>query len=221
MEDRITKFEQLGKEKKIEYLLKSFTPEEHIRMLYIPLILAKATFKYLENTIQYSVEHKLPIKKEIRKMREIRQEFEREYIQDFTFDDRQQIDIQVDEFFSETNLDIQILWYTVNNEFLKRYPYLKDEYIFLSNVYTTITFIEYIHSYETRSSARINKQLSNATSLGMLNSPVSCKNKHLAEIYNILQSMIAKYHIDKTYMIELAMKVIGRKINDCVITYEK
>ena len=33
--------------------------------------------------------------------------------------------------------------------------------------------------------------------------------------------MIAKYHIDKTYMIELAMKVIGRKINDCVITYEK
>lgn len=221
MEDRITKFEQLGKEKKIEYLLKSFTPEEHIRMLYIPLILAKATFKYLENTIQYSVEHKLPNKKEIRRIREIKQEFEREHIQTYTFEDRRQIDSQVDVFFSETNLDIQILWYTVNREFLKRYPHLDDEYTFLSNVYTTITFIEYINDYETKSNARINKRLANATSLGIFNTPITCKNRHLAEISKILHNMIAKYHIDKTYMIELAMKVIGRKINDCVITYEK
>lgn len=221
MEDRITKFEQLGKEKKIEYLLKSFTPEEHIRMLYIPLILAKATFKYLENTIQYSVEHKLPNKKEIRRIREIKQEFEREHIQTYTFEDRRQIDSQVDVFFSETNLDIQILWYTVNREFLKRYPHLDDEYTFLSNVYTTITFIEYINDYETKSNDRINKRLANATSLGVFNTPITCKNRHLAEISKILHNMIAKYHIDKTYMIELAMKVIGRKINDCVITYEK
>lgn len=221
MEDRITKFEQLGKEKKIEYLLNSFTPEEHIRMLYIPLILAKATFKYLENTIQYSVEHKLPNKKEIRRIREIKQEFEREHIQTYTFEDRRQIDSQVDVFFSETNLDIQILWYTVNREFLKRYPHLDDEYTFLSNVYTTITFIEYINDYETKSNARINKRLANATSLGIFNTPITCKNRHLAEISKILHNMIAKYHIDKTYMIELAMKVIGRKINDCVITYEK
>lgn len=221
MEDRITKFEQLGKEKKIEYLLKSFTPEEHIRMLYIPLILAKATFKYLENTIQYSVEHKLPNKKEIRRIREIKQEFEREHIQTYTFEDRRQIDSQVDVFFSETNLDIQILWYTVNREFLKRYPHLDDEYTFLFNVYTTITFIEYINDYETKSNARINKRLANATSLGIFNTPITCKNRHLTEISKILHNMIAKYHIDKTYMIELAMKVIGRKINDCVITYEK
>ena len=221
MKDKIPQFEEYQREKKFEYLLKSFTPEEYIRMLCIPLILTKATFRYLENTLQYCIKHKLPYKKEIRRIREIKQEFEREYIEDFTFEDRQQIDTLVDDFFSETNLDIQILWYTVNNEFLKRYPHLYDEYTFLSNVYTTITFIGYIHSYEARSSARINKQLSNTTSLGMINDPVSCKNKHLAEIYNIQRSMIAKYHIDKTYMIELAMKVIGRKINDCVITYEK
>ena len=165
--------------------------------------------------------YKLPYKKEIRRIREVRQEFERNQVQSYTFEDRQQIDSQVDVFFSETNLDIQILWYSVNREFLKRYPHLDDEYTFLSNVYTTITFIEYINDYETKSNARINKRLANTTSLGIFNTPITCKNKHLAEISKILHNMIAKYQIDKTYMIELAMKVIGRKINDCVITYEK
>ena len=221
MKDKIPQFEEYQRQRKIEYLLKSFTPEEHIRMLYIPLILAKATFRYLENTLQYCTEHKLPYKKEIRRIREVRQEFERNQVQSYTFEDRQQIDSQVDVFFSETNLDIQILWYSVNREFLKRYPHLDDEYTFLSNVYTTITFIEYINDYETKSNARINKRLANTTSLGIFNTPITCKNKHLAEISKILHNMIAKYHIDKTYMIELAMKMIGRKINDCVITYEK
>ena len=220
MKDKIPHFEEYQKEKKIEYLLKSFTPEEHIRMLFIPLILAKATFRYLETTLSYCTEHKLPYKKEIRKIREIRQEFEREHCINYTFEDRKVLDAQVDTFFSETNLDIQIVWFTVNREFLKRYPNLNDEYTFLSNIYTTITFIEYIHDYELKSNARINKCLATSTSLGMLNSPISCENKYLTEIGKILHSMIAKYRIDKTYMIDLAMRIISRKINESIITYE-
>ena len=53
MKDKIPQFEEYQREKKFEYLLKSFTPEEYIRMLCIPLILTKATFRYLENTLQY------------------------------------------------------------------------------------------------------------------------------------------------------------------------
>ncbi|MBR2300626.1 MAG: hypothetical protein IKA41_01560, partial [Bacteroidaceae bacterium] len=85
MKDKIPQFEEYQRQRKIEYLLKSFTPEEHIRMLYIPLILAKATFRYLENTLQYCTEHKLPYKKEIRRIREVRQEFERNQVQSYTF----------------------------------------------------------------------------------------------------------------------------------------
>ena len=62
--------------------------------------------------------------------------------------------------------------------------------------------------------------MATSTSLGMLNSPISCENKYLTEIGKILHSMIAKYRIDKTYMIDLAMRIISRKINESIITYE-
>ena len=220
MKNKIESFEEFENEKKVEFLLKSFTPEEHIRMLFIPLILAKATFRYLEITIQYCVEHKLPYKNEIRKIKEIRQEFERTHSIAYTFEDRQLIDSQVDTFFSETSLDIQILWYTVNREFLKRYPHLNDEYTFLSNVYTTITFIEYIQDYEKKSNARLKERLANAPSLGLLNNHISCENGYLTDICKILHSMMSKYRIDKTYMIDLAMRIISRKINESITTYK-
>lgn len=109
--------------KDTEKMMTAFTEREHIQMAFIPLVLADLAFYYADRCRRYAADKRIEI---LKKLGRAYDELKRSYIdqvsKDLDMKHQKNIHIQRDEFMAEYRNDFTILWFTVNNEFMRKMP---------------------------------------------------------------------------------------------------
>lgn len=193
---------------RIEDMLEQFSVEEAVRIAYIPIILTKAAFQFADFIRRQCVEQRLAYVKESRAIRQALHDYERETLGQVNAGVMDTLEKQVGHFFEEAGTNVQTLWYVVNSELKKRYPELSS-YDLLTNIYVCVSILDYVRRFESSADHIIRQRT------GM--PYASVQNCQSADIRNACLSIADRYKVERTDMINLAIRVIALKIDAMVV----
>ena len=189
----------------VEDMMKMFTLEESLQMAYIPSILAEVAFRYIEQIHAISRDKRLDNKKECRIIRECVKEYQYTLYNGIRKDTLDNLFSQIGKFFDLVSWDITTLYYSINQELKSRHPEL-NEYEFLTYLNMVIAIIDYMRSFERKMDKIIQERAKRPYA--------SITNPNITRIRSVCGNLAKQYHIDFTPTINLAMTIIGKKLNE-------
>lgn len=196
------------REIKMDDMMKKFSLKEAIKIAYVPIILTKAAFQFADFIRRQCIENRLPYQKESRIIKQSLQDYERETLGQVNTEVMETLEKQVDYFFEEASSNVQTLWYVVNSELKKKYPELSS-YDLLTNIYVCISILDYVRKFESSADYIIRQR----TSIPY----ASVQNKQSIDVRNACLTIADRYKVQKTNMINLAMRTIAIKIDKIVL----
>ena len=189
----------------VEDMMNMFTLEESLKIAYIPSILAEVAFRYIEQIHSISRDKRLDNKKECRIIRECVKEYQYTLYNGINREVLDNLFNQIGRFFDMVSWDITTLYFSINSELKKRHPELK-EYEFLTYLNMVIAIIDYMRSFERKMDKIIQERTKRPYA--------SITNPNITKIRVICESLAKQNHIDFTPSINLAMTIIGKKLNE-------
>lgn len=104
-------------------LISEFSQDEQISIAFVPLIFNHIAWIYAMKAVQKSVDYRVSLLKKItRRIRELRQDYEREVSKDLDYRHQKHLEDETERFVSEFQKDFIILYFSVNQEFKKEMP---------------------------------------------------------------------------------------------------
>lgn len=187
-------------------MLSKFTPEEALKIAYLPIVLTQAAFRFATAVANECAQRQLDYKKPVREIRAHTKEYIRNIIGGDKADLINSLESQVCAFLGKAGNDVQTLYFCINTELKKEYPYLK-EYNLLTNIYICQALCTYVREKEMHYDQIIRMRLS---------APYhSTVNKDALAVCKALQEIAGNYKISiHTRIINTAVKVIGIKIDN-------
>lgn len=185
---------------------REFTPEEALKIAYLPIVLTQAAFRFATAVANECAQRQLDYKKPVREIRAHTKEYIRNIIGGDKADLINSLESQVCAFLGKAGNDVQTLYFCINTELKKEYPYLK-EYNLLTNIYICQALCTYVREKEMHYDQLIRMRLS---------APYhSTVNKDALAVCKALQEIAGNYKISiHTRIINTAVKVIGIKIDN-------
>lgn len=113
-------------------------------------------------------------------------------------------------FFYSTKANLYTLYFTVRNEFLKRFPNLDNEYDLYTDVYIAHSLFRYVRDFQDKAE----KHMSEVCGVTIKTDP----DPHIMKIWKCLDIITDGYTLGKSEMIELALKVISNKIDEHIFS---
>lgn len=187
-------------------MLSKFTPEEALKIAYLPIVLTQAAFRFATAVANECAQRQLDYKKPVREIRAHTKEYIRNIIGGDKVDLINSLENQVCAFLGKTGNDVQTLYFCISSELKKEYPHLK-EYNLLTNIYICQALCTYVREKEMHYDQLIRMRLS---------APYhSTVNKDALAVCKALQEIAGNYKISiHTRIINTAVKVIGIKIDN-------
>lgn len=179
--------------------------EEALRLAYIPVIITKLTLCYIDTVISHCVANRLPYNKIVRELREYIKIYNNDIIGDIHKTSSDELKKLIGEFFDVNGRDMTTLWWVINQELKKKYPELDNEYEFLTMVYMPITMLHYLLNVGKEIDAMLRRRLVGAS--GSINSGA------IFGMLRCLEKMVSDYKLETSSMVEIAVKVISRKVD--------
>lgn len=187
----------------------ALTVKERLQTVYIPLVLTQVVFRYLEVIGSFCAQNRLPFKKELREIRMLVKDYYFNNFSDLSSSNIKSLENQVNGFFDEAGRDVQTLYFVINSELKKVHPEL-EEYELLTYIYMTISLLDFTHGYIRRADRTIYEK----TDYILVSEGLQAETK---KIHSILLKMAQGYSIKSTQMIELAIKIIGQKVDNAIM----
>lgn len=187
-------------------MLSKFTPEEALKIAYLPIVLTQAAFRFATAVANECAQRQLDYKKPVREIRAHTKEYIRNIIGGDKVDLINSLENQVCAFLGKAGNDVQTLYFCIYSELKKEYPHLK-EYNLLTNIYICQALCTYVREKEMYYDQLIRMRLS---------APYhSTANKDALAVCKALQEIAGNYKISiHTRIINTAVKVIGIKIDN-------
>ena len=187
-------------------MLSKFTPEEALKIAYLPIVLTQAAFRFATAVADECAQRQLDYKKPVREIRAHTKEYIRNIIGGDKTDLINSLENQVCAFLGKAGNDVQTLYFCINSELKKEYPHL-TEHNLLTNIYICQALCTYVREKEMHYDQLIRMRLS---------APYhSTVNKDALAVCKALQEIAGNYKISiHTRIINTAVKVIGIKIDN-------
>lgn len=185
--------------------------EESAKMIYIPFILTDISFRYIDEFIKFSVSKRLDNKKVVRKLRENMKEYGYSRNKDIDLDAAKKLSEQVDSFFETVNWDITTLYFSINSELKKCYPEFED-YEYLTYLYMAVSLMKYVRQFEHEYENIIQQR----TKIPY----VSIANVSVENIRCLCETQLNDTKIESTPIIDLAIKIIAKKLSEIIFEIE-
>ena len=187
-------------------MLSKFTPEEALKIAYLPIVLTQAAFRFATAVADECAQRQLDYKKPVREIRTHTKEYIRNIIGGDKADLINSLENQVCAFLGKSGNDVQTLYFCINSELKKEYPHL-TEYNLLTNIYICQALCTYVRAKEMHYDQLIRMRLSAPYQ--------STVNKDALAVCKALQEIACNYKISiHTRIINTAVKVIGIKIDN-------
>lgn len=194
-------------------LLDKIPVETATKIVYIPIIVSRASFEYADFACRLCAEKQLDFRKQTRTIKEQVAEYERKTIGLVGRNIQEFLDGSVDSFFEEAHDHIWKLQMSVQQEMKKQWPELTD-YSLLLNLYMCVILIDFVRRFERASSKIIQK--------ATMNPYVAIENENLLRIRKECLSIAGKYKLPNTDMIRLGVKILAMNIDKMVkVEYDK
>lgn len=187
-------------------MLSKFTPEEALKIAYLPIVLTQAAFRFATAVANECAQRQLDYKKPVREIRAHTKEYIRNIIGGDKVDLINSLENQVCAFLGKAGNDVQTLYFCINTELKKEYPHI-TEHNLLTNIYICQALCTYVREKEMHYDQLIRMRLS---------APYhSTVNKDALAVCKALQEIAGNYKISiHTRIINTAVKVIGIKIDN-------
>lgn len=128
-------------------MLSKFTPEEALKIAYLPIVLTQAAFRFATAVADECAQRQLDYKKPVREIRTHTKEYIRNIIGGDKADLINSLENQVCAFLGKAGNDVQTLYFCINSELKKEYPHL-TEYNLLTNIYICQALCTYVRAKE-------------------------------------------------------------------------
>lgn len=184
--------------------------KESIRIAYIPIVISNAALHYTGKIADFCAKNRMPFIKEVRTIRNESKAFVEQATGSVSHDTYNQLKKQTDEFFYSTKANLYTLYFTVRNEFLKRFPNLDNEYDLYTDVYIAHSLFRYVRDFQDKAE----KHMSEVCGVTIKTDP----DPHIMKIWKCLDIITDGYTLGKSEMIELALKVISNKIDEHIFS---
>ena len=107
----------------VKEMKQCFTPLEHIKITFVPLVYNYIAFDYAFRCKEYAVQKKISLLKHLsRSLNKTKDEYDRELYKDLNSDARFTIKECAEQFMAEYSLDFVKMYFSVKNEFNRQYP---------------------------------------------------------------------------------------------------
>lgn len=188
-------------------ILAHFTLTEAFRIVYVPVILAKAAFDYATFARRICAEKRLNFAKPCRVIRQAIDDYDKRYTYLVRTEPLQDLQAKVDNFFDEADNSLQVLWYTIKNQLARQYPEVGN-YDLLANIYMAVSILDYVRRHEEASSHEIRRR----TGIAHYNMAAP----EITILRRALMSIAGAYRMDSTDTLRLAIRALALKADKMV-----
>lgn len=190
-------------------MMERLTTEEQMRVSFVPLIITRLAWVYADKAMTCAARDRVSLLKKLcRELKQVKQDYEREIRRELDYSHVKNVEEQTDMCIDEMGRDLQILYFSVNQEFKRSVPeYPYDE--LRTYAIISVLFVDYLQSY--------NRDIDRLLA-------VKLRDRHLSE--SIVPPLIEKLrHIMRGFAgiedkfnfndrnVTLAMAVIKNRIN--------
>lgn len=209
LHDAKVEAEKEANHKKMKAFETVLSERERVMFVYVPIVLTQVVFRYIEIINDYCARKCLPFKNETRELKRLIKQYTFSNFSGLSSDCTNSLDRQVNDFFYDAGDDVQTLYFVINSELKKVYPEL-DDYELLTYLYMSISLLDYTHHYIRKT----NKLITEKTNYVLVSYDVYSETYKMR---GVLKDMTRLYNIQSTQMIELAIKIIGNKVDNAVM----
>lgn len=186
--------------------LKKLPKDKALRLAYVPVIITKIAFTYIDKVISQCVKRKLPYSKPIREIKEHIRHYNEDLLGGVSKHSLNQLDELIKSFLDKYYLDMTSLWWSINQEIRRRYPEIeKEQSEFITAVYMPISLLKYMMSVGYSLDRMLKETMPGQTG--------SIVPMDVKEIQKRLEGMVTNYKLEPTPMQEQAIKTIGKRID--------
>ena len=190
----------------VRELQEKFTPSEAERIAYIPIVMERLCFEYAERFCRLAAQHKQPIVRQCRTIRDNIRAFEaknRKFISSSTID---KLDRITADFFCNTEFDTQRLYWAINLQLKKKYACLTNvQYLLLSEAICSIVLGHYVFRFKKTSDAEMAKRL------GM--SGLDTIDREFRNVLSVLFDYCGDYNLRGDAMVSTGLRIIAHWAN--------
>lgn len=189
----------------VDKMTETFTFEEQMKISYIPLILNLMAWRYADEVLQYCADHKISLLIKLsRATKMVRKEWFSRLSLDLDRKHIEGVEKETDRFMQEIGNDLTILYFTVNNVFMKccpNYPY--DD--MRTKAIISMLFIKLFYSYNKEMDKVIESKLAARNSI---------KDPLIDSLYSSMDAFageIGKFDYDN-FNVKNAVTVIRKRL---------
>lgn len=181
-----------------------YTRDERLQMAYAPVVLAESIWQYVDKVLAYCAANRIA---EVRKLSRAVQAAKKSYY-DFL---RKSIDSAhlvsareaAAEFQSEFGFQMQITWYTINGELLKRYPTMMYREM-RTDAHCAVLLVHVLKGFCRDVDKDIEKRLGTKT---------NTLNPKIGNLDVIMDGYIGDYEIDRTVLVTRCETILRSVMN--------
>ena len=190
-------------------LLERLSKQEQVRATIVPLVIAHIAWDFADKVTSIAAQQRVSILKKLsRDIKSLRHDYDYRMRNSMSHSNIKEVEEQINMFESSIGMDIQILYFSVNNEFKRTMPnYPNDE--LRTYAIMSVLFIDYLQEYNNETSDML---LERIPEKNLSRIPVSPVLEKLRKVMELVSGVSKKFNY-KDRNIGLSMAVIKNRVN--------
>lgn len=190
-------------------LLERLSKQEQVRATIVPLVIAHIAWYFADKVTSIAAQQRVSILKKLsREVKSLRHDYDYRMRNSMSHSNIKEVEEQIKMFESIIGMDIQILYFSVNNEFKRTMPnYPHDE--LRTYAIMSVLFIDYLQEYNNKMSDML---LERIPEKNLSRIPVSPVLEKLRKVMELVSGVSKKFNY-KDRNIVLSMAVIKNRVN--------
>lgn len=190
-------------------MMERLTTEEQMRVSFVPLIITRLAWVYADKAMTCAARDRVSLLKKLcRELKQVRQDYEREIRSELDYSHVKKVEEQTYMCISEMGRDLQILYFSANQEFKRSIPECPYDEL-RTYAIISVLFVNYLQSYNREIDKLLAVKLHDRNLAESIVPPLIEKLRY---IMNGFARIDNKFNFnDKN--VTLAMSVIRNRIN--------